>query len=75
MLMIVVYCGLGGFLQLTHPVLMEEIISWQDPSGCFKIVPTKEGMVLDKEKSQEYAKIDPPLKGTLCHNPFDIYTF
>ncbi|VDO08915.1 unnamed protein product [Rodentolepis nana] len=41
-LLFVVYGGLGGYLQMAHPVMMDEIMSWQDESGCFKIVKKNE---------------------------------
>ncbi|CDI98313.1 hypothetical protein EmuJ_000215600 [Echinococcus multilocularis] len=63
-LLSVVYCGLGGYFQLAHPTLMEEIISWQDSSGCFKAVNAKE----NGQESEENPKMDRPLKdGCLPH--------
>nr|CUU99119.1 hypothetical transcript [Hymenolepis microstoma] len=38
----IVYGGLGGYLQMAHPVMMDEIMSWQDESGCFKTVKKNE---------------------------------
>ncbi|VDL61106.1 unnamed protein product [Hymenolepis diminuta] len=38
----IIYGGLGGYLQMAHPVMMDEIMSWQDESGCFKTVKTNE---------------------------------
>ncbi|KAH9285152.1 hypothetical protein ECG_03060 [Echinococcus granulosus] len=65
-LLSVVYCGLGGYFQLAHPTLMEEIISWQDSSGCFKAVRAKE----NGQESEGNPEMDRPLKdGCLPHLP------
>ncbi|KAL5966939.1 hypothetical protein TSMEX_005335 [Taenia solium] len=60
----IVYCGLGGYFQMTHPTLMGEIISWQDSSGCFKAVLAKE----DGRESKGDPEMDKPLEdGCLPH--------
>ncbi|KAM7535271.1 hypothetical protein Aperf_G00000095199 [Anoplocephala perfoliata] len=43
----IIYGGLGGCLQMAHPVMMDEIISWQDASGCFKAVKDNEEILPD----------------------------
>ncbi|VDM31865.1 unnamed protein product [Hydatigera taeniaeformis] len=63
-LMEVVYCGLGGYFQMAHPAMMEEIISWQDSSGCFKAVVANE----DKREFKDDLEVDRPLEdGCLPH--------
>ncbi|KAM3186643.1 hypothetical protein ACTXT7_003896 [Hymenolepis weldensis] len=43
----IIYGGLGGYLQMAHPVMMDEIMSWQDESGCFKTVKANELILPD----------------------------
>lgn len=44
---------------MAHPVMMDEIISWQDASGCFKAVKDNEPILPDPLHFEP----DLPLKG------------